>query len=61
MVLSRSDETAGAHAKRVAGWGFQRPTALLGGSSVAGDETVREVAVRGSADGALREVASQKR
>ena len=30
--------------------GFQRPTALLGGSSVAGDETVREVAVRGSAD-----------
>ena len=31
------------------------------GSSVAGDETVREVAVRRVADGALREVASQER
>jgi hypothetical protein len=32
-----------------------------GGSSVAWDEAVRNVAVRGSADGALRELASQKR
>jgi hypothetical protein len=40
---------------------LRRPAALYGGSFVAGDETVREVAVRDSADGALREVAPQKR
>jgi hypothetical protein len=40
-------------------WAFRIQTALVGGSSVAEDETIREVAVRGSADGALREVASQ--
>jgi hypothetical protein len=31
------------------------------GSFVAGDETVREIAVRRAAGGALREVASQER
>ena len=31
------------------------------GSSVARDETVREIAVRRAAGGALREIASQKR
>ena len=45
-----------------AGHLLRRPTARYGdGCSVAGDDAVREVAVRRLAGGALREVASQKR
>jgi hypothetical protein len=39
----------------------QGDTLRRGGSSVARGETVREVAVRCLADGALREIASQER
>ena len=61
IVLSSSDARPPFAQPKAGLAGFQRPTALLGGSSVAGDETVREVAVRAWSDGALREVASQKR
>jgi len=47
--------------RRGAWWAFGVQTALLGRLFRRWDETVREVAVRGLADGALREVASQKR